>query len=256
MWWLIDWNLYLKHNPTQTDWEYILLTRKSPILLSGLECAMSCWMKVHSCRRSKVRVDLHGILSDHIHDAHHLWHHPTQIGWLLSQATSTIADTVPPRLDGCSARPPVTLLTLSHPDRMAAEPHHQYHCWHHPTQIRWLLSQATSTIADTVPPGADGPRARPAVPLLTLSFPDWRAAQPGHQCHCWHHPTQISRLFNQATSIIADTVPLSQATSTIADTIPPRSDGCWARPPLPLLTQSHPDWMAVHTLVPFLTLSH
>ena len=162
---------------------------------------------------------------------YHCWHHPIQIGWLLSQATSTTADTAPPRLDGCSARPAVPLLTPSHPDQMTAQPGHQYHCWHHPTKIRWLLSQPSRTIADTVPPRLDGCSARPPVTLLTPSHPDWMAAEPCHQYHCWHHPTQIRWL-------------LSQATSTIADTVPPRSDGCSARQPIPLLTPSYPDRMA------------
>ena len=202
---------------------------------------------------------------------YHCWHCSTQTGWLLFQATSAIADTIPLRSDGYSTRPlvslptlshwarppvplltpshpdgcwarpplplltqshpdsmavqklvpfltlshwvrpPVPLLTPSHPDRMAAEPGHQYHCWHHPTQLRWLLSQATSTIANTITPRLDGCYARPPVPLLTLCYPDRITAEPGHQYHCWHSATQIGWLLSQASSTIADTVPLSKA---------------------------------------------
>ena len=170
---------------------------------------------------------------------YHCWHHPTQIRWLLSQATSTTADTAPPRLDDCSARPAVPLLTPSHPDQMTAQPGHQYHCWHSPTKIRWLLSQPTRTIADTVSPRLDGSSARPPEPLLTPSYPDRMGAESGHRNHYWHCPTQIGWLLSQTTSTIADAIPLSQATRTIADTAPPKLDGCKARPPVPLLTPCH-----------------
>ena len=190
------------------------------------------------------------------HYQYHCWHCPTQIGWLLSQASSTIADTIPPGSDDCSARAPIPLLTPSHQDQMTAEPAHQYHCWHCPAQIGWLLSQATIAIADTFQTQigwllsqptsiiADTSHwARPPVLLLTPSHPDQMGAEPGHHYHCWHCSTQTGWL-------------LSQATSAIADTITPRSDGCstrplaplltlshWARPPVPLLTPSHPDQM-------------